>query len=86
MCCNNSAVVKEIVNHPINTFLIEKFKMQKPIISGVGGIVFLHFLPISNSSHRPNYSNKFSMGIDKTFTTPSSANGGLHSRMKITKH
>lgn len=86
MCCNNSAIVKEIVNHPINTFLIEKFKIQKPIISGVGGIVFLHFLPIGNSSHPPNYSYNFSMGVDQKFNTPSFANGGLHLRMKITKN
>lgn len=47
MCCDNSAIVKEIVNHPINTLLVEKFKIQKPIISGVGGIVFFTFPPLS---------------------------------------
>lgn len=66
MCGNNPATVKKIVNHPINTFLIKKkSKVQQPIISGIGDTVFLCFLLISNSPHTHNYSNTFSIGVDR---------------------
>lgn len=60
---NPPMVKKTIVNHTINKFLIKK--VQKPIISGMGDIVFLHFLLISNSPHPHNYSNTFSIGVYK---------------------
>lgn len=62
MCGNNSATVKKNVVIPSTHF---KVKKKKTIISGVSDIVFSHFLLITNSPHPHNYSNTFSIGVDK---------------------